>query len=103
VVRLSDAGREELITLIQAGRHAALKLLKADASETGEGWSGSRISEVLHTSPGTVARTRQRPVEEGFEAALACPYSPTSARPRIFDGAAEHAPAKGGQADRLGL
>jgi hypothetical protein len=95
VVRLSDEEREQLITLIHGGKHAARKLLKArillkaDASEAGEGWSDSQISEALHTSLDTVARTRQRLVEEGFEAALAYQYSPTSARPRIFDGAAE--------------
>ena len=34
-------------------------------------------------------RTRQRLVEEGVDGALAYKYSPASARPRIFDGAAE--------------
>ena len=37
----------------------------------------------------TVARTRQRLVEEGLEAALTRKHSPNSARKRIFDGAAE--------------
>ena len=37
----------------------------------------------------TVARTRQQLVEEGFEAVLTRKHSPASARPRIFDGAAE--------------
>ena len=40
-------------------------------------------------SPATIYRTRQRLVEEGFEAVLARKHSPNSARPRIFDGAAE--------------
>jgi transposase len=81
--------------LIQSGKHAARKLLKArillkaDASEAGEGWSDSQIAEALDTSVDTVARIRQRLVEDGFEAALSYKYSPTSARPRIFDGAAE--------------
>ena len=95
VVRLSDEEREQSIALIHSGKHAARKLLKArillkaDASEAGEGWSDSQIAEALHTSLDTVARTRQRLVEEGFEAALAYQYSPTSARPRIFDGEEE--------------
>jgi transposase len=95
LVRLSDEEREQLSSLIQSGRHAARKLLKArillkaDASEAGEGWSDSPIAEALDTSVDTVARTRQRLVEDGFEAALAYKYSPASARPRIFDGAAE--------------
>ena len=64
-------------------------LLKADASEGGEGWSDSWIAAALQTSVDTVARTRQRLVEEGLEAALIRKHSPNSARRRIFDGAAE--------------
>ena len=41
------------------------------------------------TSVNNVARTRQQLVEEGFEATLKRKYNPKSARPRIFDGAAE--------------
>ncbi len=63
--------------------------MKADASEAGEGWSDSQIAEALDTSTDTVARTRQQLVEEGFEAVLVRKHSPASARPRIFDGAAE--------------
>jgi transposase len=95
VVKLTDDEREQLNTLIRSGKHAARKLLKArillkaDVSDAGEGWSDSQIAAALDTSVDTVARTRQRLVEEGFEAALAYKYSPASARPRIFDGAAE--------------
>ena len=64
-------------------------LLKADASEAGEAWSDSQIAAALDTSVDTVARTRQRLVEEGVEAALTRKHSPASARKRIFDGAAE--------------
>jgi hypothetical protein len=43
-----------------------------------------------HWTPApTILRTRQRLVEEGLDAALTHKYSPSSARPRIFDGAAE--------------
>src|SRR5271165_3323195 len=58
-------------------------------SEAGEGWSDSAISAALNTSINNVARTRQQVVEEGFEATLKRKYNPNSARPRIFDGAAE--------------
>src|SRR5216683_2829155 len=81
VVELSDTERERLNTLIHMGKHPARQLtkarilLKADASEAGEGWSDSRIAAALDTSIDTVARTRK--------------HSPASARPRIFDGAAE--------------
>jgi poly-gamma-glutamate capsule biosynthesis protein CapA/YwtB (metallophosphatase superfamily) len=64
-------------------------LLKADASEVGEAWSDSQIAAALDTSVDTVARTRQQLVEEGFEAVLTRKHSPASAKPRIFDGAAE--------------
>ena len=45
--------------------------------------------KALDVSLATIYRTRQRLVEEGFEAVLARKHSPNSARPRIFDGAAE--------------
>ena len=95
VVKLSDTERERLNTLIHSGKHPARQLtkarilLKADASEAGEGWSDSRIAAALDTSIDTVARTRQQLVEEGFESVLTRKHSPASARPRIFDGAAE--------------
>ena len=95
IVTLSEAEREQLSALIHSGKHPAQKLLKArillkaDASEGGEGRSDSWIAAALQTSVDTVARTRQRLVEEGLEAALIRKHSPNSARRRIFDGAAE--------------
>ena len=95
IVKLSDEEREQLNTLIQKGKHRARQLvkarilLKADGSETGEGWSDSQIAAALDTSVNTVARTRQQLVEEGFESVLTRKHSPASARPRIFDGASE--------------
>jgi poly-gamma-glutamate capsule biosynthesis protein CapA/YwtB (metallophosphatase superfamily) len=95
VVRLSIEEREQLNALIQKGKAPARQvlkariLLKADASEAGEGWSDQRIAEALDTSIDTVARTRQQLVEGGINAALTRKHSPNSARRRIFDGAAE--------------
>jgi hypothetical protein len=95
IVTLTGEEREQITTLIQTGRHPARKLLKArillkaDASDAGEGWSDSQIAAALETSVDTVARTRQRLVEEGLDAALTRRHSPNSARKRIFDGAAE--------------
>jgi Homeodomain-like domain len=95
VVKLSTEERERLDTLIHTGKRPARQvlkariLLKADASEAGEAWSDSQIAAALDTSVDTVARTRQQLVEEGLEAALTRKHSPASARPRIFDGAAE--------------
>jgi hypothetical protein len=95
VVRLSKNERLALEDLIGKGKHPAatiLKarvLLKADVSGAGEGWSDSRIVNALDTSLATVARIRQRLVEEGFDAVLTRKHSPNSARKRVFDGAAE--------------
>ena len=52
-------------------------------------WSDSRIAAALDTSIATIERTRRQLVEEGFEAVLTRKHNPNSARPRIFDGAAE--------------
>src|SRR5471032_2075833 len=95
VVRLRPEERETLESLIRKGKRSAAQvlkariLLKADISEAGGGWSDGRIVAALDTSLSTVFRTRQRLVEEGFEAVLNRKHSPNSARRRIFDGAAE--------------
>ena len=95
VVKLSAEERERLEAMVRSGKSSAQLLtrarvlLKADASEAGEGWSDSAISAALDTSVNNVARTRQLLVEEGFEATLTRKSNPNSARPRIFDGAAE--------------
>jgi hypothetical protein len=95
VVRLDAEERDRLNELIRKGKRStqlltkARILLKADVSDAGEGWSDSRIAAALDTSIATVERTRRQLVEEGFEAVLARKYNPNSARPRIFDGAAE--------------
>jgi hypothetical protein len=56
IAKLNDAERERLGTLIHMGKHPARLLtkarilLKADASEAGDGWSDSQIAEALDTS-----------------------------------------------------
>ena len=56
VVKLIDEERERLNTLIRAGRHPARQLtkarilLKADASETGEGWRDAKSISWLHAA-----------------------------------------------------
>jgi transposase len=95
VVRLDAEERDRLNELIHKGKRSAQLLtkarilLKADVSDAGEGWSDSAIAEALDTSIATIERTRRQLVEEGFEAVLTRKYNPKSARPRIFDGAAE--------------
>ena len=74
VCREARPGRVE--TLLRGGKHPAQRLtkarilLKADAGEAGEGWSDSQIAAALETSVDTVARTRQRLVEESLDDAL---------------------------------
>jgi len=95
VVKLSAAERERLESVIPGGKRLARKLtkarilLKADVGDAGDAWSDSRIASALDTSLASVARARQQLVEEGFEAVLTRKHSPASARPRVFDGAAE--------------
>ena len=95
VVKLSADEREQLTGLIRSGKRPAQLLtkarilLKADVSGPGEGWSDSRIAEALDASVANIERTRRQLVEEGFDAVLTRKYNPNSARPRIFDGAAE--------------
>jgi hypothetical protein len=103
IVKLSAEEREQLHALIQKGKAPvgqvlkARILLKADASEAGDGWSDSQIATAPETSIDTIARTRQQLVEGGIEAALTRKHSPDSARKRIFDG------CRRGQADRTCL
>jgi poly-gamma-glutamate capsule biosynthesis protein CapA/YwtB (metallophosphatase superfamily) len=95
VVRLSTEERERLSEFMRSGKRSARSLtkarilLKADVSETGEGWSDGKIAEALDTSVANVERTRRQLVEAGLEAALTHKYNPNSAPRRIFDGAAE--------------
>jgi hypothetical protein len=93
VVRLSADERAELNDFIHKGKRSAQLLtkarilLKADVSEAGEGWSDGQIAAALDV--GIAKRTRRQLVEEGFESVLTRKYNANSARPRIFDGAAE--------------
>ncbi|MGH7122377.1 MAG: helix-turn-helix domain-containing protein [Acetobacteraceae bacterium] len=70
-MRLSGEERERLNALIRTGKRPprqvlkARVLLRADAPESGEGWSDSEIAAALDTSVDTITRTRQQLVEEG--------------------------------------
>jgi transposase len=94
-VTLTAEERQELQTLIAAGKAAAKKLmharilLKADAAEGGSAWPDERIAEAVEVSAATVARVRQRFVEEGLEAALVRKKQDRPSRERKLDGRAE--------------
>jgi transposase len=67
--------------------HARI-LLKADTDSAAPAWSDEAIGEALQVHSATVARVRQRFVEEGLEAALR-PRPSKRQYARKLDGAAE--------------
>ena len=95
VLTLTDAERQHLHGLLAAGKAAAQKLtharilLKADEAEGGPAWPDEQIAEALEVGRATVARVRQRCVEQGLEAALGRKPQDRPSRPRALDGAAE--------------
>jgi transposase len=94
-VTLDPEERQQLLDLIAAGKAAARKLaharvlLKADAADGGPAWPDERIAEAVAVSADTVARVRQRFVEQGLDTALARKKQDRPSRPRTLDGAAE--------------
>jgi transposase len=94
-VTLTDDERQQLRDLIAAGKGAAQKLaharilLKADAVPGGPGWTDDRIADALEVSTDTVARVRQRFVEDSLEAALSRKKPAKPSRERTLDGRAE--------------
>jgi hypothetical protein len=94
LVRLTPEEQAQLSQLIRSGKAAARTLLharillKADLSPAAPAGSDEAISEALEVHATTVARVRQRFVEEGLEAALR-PRPTTRQYPRKLDGAAE--------------
>src|SRR5262245_52047262 len=95
LVTLTSDERDHLTALISAGKAAAKKLsharilLKADQSDGGSAWTDDEIAEAVEVSTDTVARVRQRFVEQGLEAALVRKKQDQPSRERVLDGAAE--------------
>ena len=75
-VTLTPEERAELGAMVATGKAAARKLaharvlLKVDEAEGGPGWDDAAAAEAVEVGAATVARVRQRFVEEGLEAAL---------------------------------
>jgi transposase len=94
IVRLTPEEQAHLSQLIRSGKAAvrallhARILLKADSGPETPAWSDEAISEALEVHVTTVARVRQRFVEEGLEAALR-PQPSKRQYARKLDGAAE--------------
>jgi transposase len=94
IIRLTPDERAQLLQMVRRGKAAARALLharvllKADDGPETPAWSDDAISEALEVHATTVARVRQRFVEEGLEAALR-PKPTTRRYERKLDGAAE--------------
>jgi transposase len=94
-VTLTPDERQQLQKLITAGKASAKKLaharilLKADAAKGGPAWSDSRIAKAIEVSTDTIARVRERFVEQGLEAALVRKKQDKPSRERVLDGRAE--------------
>ncbi len=93
-VTLTEDERTMLTTLINAGTAAARTLtharilLKADQAAGGPAWTDEAIRDALDVGLSTIARVRERFVEESIEAALQRrPASRT--RERLLDGSEE--------------
>lgn len=93
-VTLTDDERANLQKLVGSGKAAARSLtharvlLKADEGEGAPGWDDDRISEALDVGRSTIARVRERFVEEGIDAAVQR-HAPANHRQRVLDGVAE--------------
>jgi transposase len=94
IVRLTAEEQTHLFQMIRSGKAAARVLLharillKADSGLEAPAWSDEAIGEALEVHATTVARVRQRFVEEGLETALR--HQPTTRRyERKLDGQAE--------------
>jgi len=94
VVRLTPEERQTLQTMVDKGKGAADKLLrariflKADVSDVGPGWTDQEITDAFEVGASTVHRLRQRLVEDGLAAALLRKPQATR-RPTKLDGAQE--------------
>jgi transposase len=93
-VTLTEDERTMLTTLINAGTaparmltHARI-LLKADQAVGGPAWTDEAIHEALDVSLSTIARVRERFVEESIEAALQRRPA-LRTRERLLDGSEE--------------
>jgi len=82
-VRLTEEERAQLLELTRSGKAAVRRVRRAQTLLLAdEGHPDRTIAEMLHLGHATVERTRQRFVEEGFEAALSERPRPGS-RPKL--------------------
>lgn len=95
VVRLQEEERAQLRALIRKGKAAAYKLtharvlLKADQGSSKRRVTDQAVAAAVEVGLATVARIRQRFVEEGLEAALWRKSQAHPSRQRVLDGKGE--------------
>ncbi len=95
VVRLEQEERAQLQVLIRKGKAAAYQLmharvlLKADQGASRRRVADQAVAAAVDVGPATVARIRQRFVDEGLEAALCRKPQDRPSRQRLLDGKAE--------------
>jgi hypothetical protein len=93
-VTLLEEERQELRSMVSAGKAAARKLVRArilllaDQAEGGPGKTDPEIADALGCGRATIGRVRKRFVEEGMEAAIK-PKPTTRIYERRLDGKAE--------------
>lgn len=93
IVRLTDAERSELANLVKKGKTPAYRikhaniLLAIDAD--GPRWTDEKTAEAYRCNRNTVTNTRQRFVEQGFEAAIDRKKREEPPRKPILDGEKE--------------
>src|SRR5262249_23629912 len=95
LVTLTPEERQSLYDLTTAGKAAAQRLtharilLKADQADSGPAWTDERIAEALDVGLSTIARVRQRFVEQGLPNALGRKPQDRPSPPPKLDGRAE--------------
>lgn len=93
IVELSDAERNELRQIVDAGTGRAYKIKHANillASDTnGPAWIDADIATAFGCHVNTVACVRQRFVEQGLEASVGRKKQDDTTRKRLVDGEVE--------------
>ena len=93
IVRLTDKERTELEAIVSRGKKTVTKFKHAQilllADLDAEAWTDEQIAAAVRCHPNTVARIRQRCVEEGLESALERKKQAYPSRQPSLDGAGE--------------
>ena len=93
--KLTSEERQDLESLTQKGKTAALKVIKArslllaDESDAGAAWTDAKIIEATGITTATLSRLRQRCYEEGPLNALERKRQSRPSRQRCLDGEGE--------------